>query len=421
MAHQNQTGPGIETASTTTLTNTDWFLANLDTVGNGVLVGLVDASRIAWIGHSRGGEGVVRAYARLRDRDYTPQSFTSDDIRVIASIAPTVFNDVTVSRPYDVRYHILAGSSDGDVTGGPEYAQTQSFRLYQADTGTRSSTYIYGASHEDFDCCGISEGRGPDQLDREDVQVIAKAYLLAVVAEGVDDDPYARAVLTHDPAALPATAFATTVLSTYRDASARVIDDFQHHSEAETASSEAAVTYDVADLYEGPLDDADADLVWTGDDPMNGMTQADGLVDTALGVVFDWQSPAFYRYDLPAELADFSGGRFLSLNACQGTRHPITDDLGAPVGFAVTLVDGAGTSVTRQALSTIAPPYLRRGDGEGEGWSNAFSTVRIPLVDYTAGGTGLDLGDIRAIELEFGGSSGSAEGRLGLDDVEVAP
>ena len=34
-----------------------------------------------------------------------------------------------------VRYHLLAGSSDGDVTGGPDYAETQSFRLYQAATG----------------------------------------------------------------------------------------------------------------------------------------------------------------------------------------------------------------------------------------------------------------------------------------------
>ena len=61
MSHSNETGPGIETASTTTLENTDEFLGALDAIADGALEGHVDARRIAWIGHSRGGEGVVRA------------------------------------------------------------------------------------------------------------------------------------------------------------------------------------------------------------------------------------------------------------------------------------------------------------------------------------------------------------------------
>ena len=140
MAHENDTMPGIETASTTTLTNTDWLLGHLDEVGKGALVGKVDPSRIAWMGHSRGGEGVVRAWKRLVDGDYVPDTFGTDDIRVILSIAPTVFNEVTDSDPAGVRYHLLAGSSDGDVTGGPESPVTQSFRILQAATETRSTT-----------------------------------------------------------------------------------------------------------------------------------------------------------------------------------------------------------------------------------------------------------------------------------------
>ena len=70
MSHRNDVGNGNAaatlTASTTTLTNTDYLLGNLATIGGGVLDGHVDTHRIAFIGHSTGGECVVRAYTRLR-------------------------------------------------------------------------------------------------------------------------------------------------------------------------------------------------------------------------------------------------------------------------------------------------------------------------------------------------------------------
>lgn len=423
MTHQNETQPGIETASTTTLTNTDWFLSNLDTVGDGALVGLVDDTRIAWIGHSRGGEGVVRAYTRLREGAFVPDGYDAEDIRVITSIAPTVFNEVDVSNPYDVRYHLLAGTADGDVTGGPEQPATQSFRLYQAATGTKSSTVIYGASHEDFDCCGRKEGDGPDQLEREVVQVLAQAYLLTVVADGLDADPYARAILSHDPLHLPATPLPGILVSTWRPAEGAIIDDFQDNVALDRASTGAAVTYDVDNVHEGLEDDADRQLTWTGDDPMNGMTQAAGARDEAAGVVFDWTAARMYRYELPSELRDWSGESYLAFNGCQGTRHPLTDELAGPLDLSVTLTDGAGVSVTRSTapVTSIATPYLRGRAGTGKGWSNVYSTVRLPLVDYTAGGTGLDLADIRAVQFDFGADGDAPIGRLGLDDVEVEP
>ena len=63
----------------------------------------------------------------------------------------------------------------------------------------------------------------------------------------------------------------------------------------------------------------------------------------------------------------------------------------------------------------MAPPYLRGGDGEGKGWSNAFSTVRMPLVDFV----GVDLADVRFVRLEYGLDGDAPVGRFGLDDVEV--
>jgi dienelactone hydrolase len=423
MSHENETEPGIETAATTTLTNTDWLLTNVDTVADGALAGLVDATRIGWIGHSRGGEGIVQAYARLVEGDFPSMEFGAEDVRVLASIAPTVFYEVNVSDPSGVRYHLLAGSSDGDVTGSPASPPTQSFRLLQAATRTRSSTYIYGASHEDFNCCGYDDGRGPDQLEREDVQAIAKAYLLAVMAESLDDDPYAAAILARDPMRQPATPFDATVLSTWHGEDAVVVDDFQFSSDLGTASSQAEVVANVTDPTEGKLDDGDGTLTWTAEDPMNGMTQASERTDDAAGVVFGWTSPARFGYRLPERDADWSGATAFSFAACQATRDPNTVALDDDLDLSVTLVDGAGTAVTRsiRPYAVIAAPYQRMFDGDGKGWSNAFTTVRMPLVDFTSDGTGLDLADVREVHLELGGEGQSPLGRIGLDDVEVVP
>ena len=109
------------------------------------------------------------------------------------------------------------------------------------------------------------------------------------------------------------------------------------------------------------------------------------------------------------------------MRACQGTRHPLTVDLGDALAFSVTLTDGAGVSVTRPAVGTAAMPYARTRLGSGEGWSNAYSTVRLPLQDFVVGNTGIDLRDVTEVRFEFGADGDAPEGRLGLDDIEVEP
>lgn len=422
MAHENETQPGIETASQTTLTNTDWLLSHLAEV-DAALVGHVDPTRLAWIGHSRGGEGVVRAYTRLREGDYEPLAFDVEAVRVILSIAPTVFNEVDVSDPYDVRYHLFVGTADGDVTGGPEAGPAQSFRLWQAAEGTASSTSFYGAEHNDFNCCGIHDGSGRDQLEREDLQPMAKAYTLAVLRESLEDDPYARLALSRDPTRVPATPLVARVVNTWRPAERLVIDDFQENPDPARASSGAPVDADVDELFEGALDDGDSTLTWVVDDPMNGMTQAEGEEDEARGVVFSFEAPAFYGWELPGGTRDWSAARTLDLLACQGTRNPLTVELDDELGFAVTLVDGQGREVRRvvDGAGRIPPPYERRGDGEGTGWSNAFTSLRVPLDEFRTDGSALDLSDIASVRLEFAGEDGSPLGRVGLDDVAVEP
>ena len=72
MAHQNNTGPGSHTAAITTIENTDSFFDALPVIASGALQNHVDSSKIMFIGHSRGGDGVVRAYNGLYTGQFSP-------------------------------------------------------------------------------------------------------------------------------------------------------------------------------------------------------------------------------------------------------------------------------------------------------------------------------------------------------------
>jgi hypothetical protein len=428
MSHRNETMPGIETASTTTLTNTDYILGNLATIAGGVLDGHVDAQRVAWVGHSRGGEGVVRAYDRLVEGNFVPTNYTAANIVLVSSIAPTVFNSVDVSDPHDVDYHLLAGAADGDVTGQPDCPQCQFFRLAQRATGSVQVTYVQGASHNDFNCCGFDDGTGPALIGRTAAQRVSKSYYLALFDYYLRDNLATRDYLTRPYYSFRPSGIGSNVVvaNTYREAIAAghfFLDDFQSQTSTTVASSGGAVTATVASLVEGKLDDGDSSLGWNGADPMNGMTQAYDSVDQSRGATFSWSADTFYEIEVPAAQTDFTAVRYLSFRACQISRHPNTVALDGSLDFTVTLFDAAGTSssINIGEYGGINGPYKRTGVGSGAGWANEFVTIRIRLSDFEGDGSGIDLTNIARVRLAFGGENGSDLGALGLDDLELTP
>ena len=90
--------------------------------------------------------------------------------------------------------------------------------------------------------------------------------------------------------------------------------------------------------------------------------------------------------------------------------------------FDVTLRDTSGVTSTINIGAYgggIEEPYQRTGFGGGAGWQNEFEIIRIRLTDFLTNGSPLNLADIEAVRLEFGPSSGSARGRIGLDDITI--
>jgi hypothetical protein len=424
MSHANNTVPGVETASNTTLKNTDHFVGNHAGWFGGALAGHVDTHHIAWIGHSRGGEGVVYAYDRLVEGSYTPDSFTAADIALISSIAPTVFLGVANSDPHEVFYHQLLGSADGDVTGGVDCDLCQSLRIANAGLGPVAVTYLHGASHNAFhNGGGWDDGTGPDRLSTDKVHAVQLATYTALLGwrlQGLEG--LAGWLKTSPDAVRPAGIPDEAIIaSTWRDPptdDVQILDAFQLNKDAELNDAGGAVQWTVTNLVEALMDDRNLALTWNENDPMNGMTAVhrDGF---ERGVVFDWTTDSTYITRIPDGLRDWRTWEVLSLRAAQGTRHPETVAHDGPLGFAVELIDGAERTVRVpiDPYGLVSAPYPRDGLGQGRGWQNEMNTVRVPLRAFVANGTGLDLADIRAVRLVFGTETGAVSGRLVLDDL----
>jgi hypothetical protein len=428
MSHSNNTQPGIETASISTLQNTDYFFANQGSIGGGVLDGHLDEERIIWIGHSRGGEGVARAYDRILDGVYTPTYFSADGLILISSIAPTDFLGTNSSNPHDKAYHLIAGSGDGDVSGSPASDVTQYLHIAARATQFRSITQVQGTGHNEFNCCGFFDFTGPDYIGRAETQIVTKGYYLPLIkfyAEG--NIPAADFLYRQYESFRPPSTDADTVVSIqYRDGEAAgnyVIDDFQTNSALNQSSSGGAVSYTVQNIHEGRLDDANTSFTWTASDPMNGMTYSSSS-DQARGLVFDWSSgqQLYLEFEVPTDARDMTRFDHLSFRACQGTRHPRTIAELSDLNFSVSLRDTSGATSTINIAAYgggVEEPFQRTGSGTGTGWLNEFETIRFRLTDFLTNGSDLDLSNVEAIRFDFGSNSGSNQGRLGFDDLAL--
>ena len=424
MSHTNNTQPGIASASTTTLSNTEYLLANQGTVLGGVLSGHIDRTRIAWIGHSRGGEGVAYAHNRIRTGTYVPTNFQLSDIKLVSSIAPTDFLGPTSSAAIGVPYSLWTGGADSDVNGCADCDLCQTFQLHERATVERYSISLHGVGHGAFHAGAASTfADGPCQLTRQETHSVMKAYLLPMVRTHLFGEEVARECLWRHwegfrGFSLPTTACLVVDLMYRAKAAQRlVVDDFQTNPATNLSSSGGAVVATVASLTEGLLDDADLAFTDLATDPMNGMTLA-GPGDTNRGIVFSAATGTSLVFDLPAAGRDLRDWRRITLRAAQATRNPLTTQTLAPYDFTIAIVDSSGrrAALRVSALSMgLSEPYQRVGCGIGSGWANEFETLRIDTAALARQNPALDLSDVRAIEVLFD----AAPCRLGFDDLAL--
>ena len=430
MSFSNDVGPGIESAADSTLANVNFMLENLDTVQDGDFEDLIAIDQMIWVGHSRGGEGVVRAYDRLVDGTTTSPNFSASDIQLISSIAPTDFLGTADSDPHDVNYHLWVGGADNDVNGCAAVDIVQPFHLLDRAENQRQSISLHGVGHADFhNGGGSSVATGPCLVGRTNTHNLMRGYILPLFVYNLTGDLAAKDFLTRqwedfNPIGAPSQNPCVVVDLTFHEgieSGKRVIDDFQSNPDLALASSGAVVTTGSLLMFEGRFDDADADFT-ASNDPFNGFTQG-SATDTTAGVTFQFSNTdAFISYELQPADRDWTGFETLSFRAAQAPRRSETMAVLGDFIFDVQITDGSGNSsvVSIGAYGGgIEEPYQRFGCGIGIGWAAEMETIRLPIRNYLTGGTGVDLSDIRTIDFLFGPSHGEGSGLLGLDDIEL--
>lgn len=455
MSHQNNTMPGSHTAATSTLQNTDYILANQAVIGGGVLNGHIDGHEIVWIGHSRGADGVARAYDQLFTGATTPAQFAIGDIRLVCSMAPVDFGgwagaQPTLggvgngSNPHNANFSLLVAQADSDVNGCASTPEVYWYALHERATDRRQSMSMYGVGHGDLhDGTGGAFASGPNLIGRATTHDIMRGYLLALVSYHIKGDVPSRDFLWRQyeafrPVGAPTTA-GVVVNMTLKDGAASgkyVIDDFQNQSFASPnlATSGANVTVGVQAFVEGRADDANDDFTDSINDPFNGFTY-DSFSGSApfrsdsFACVFSFDGAANYElaYDLStaAGRPDFVDYAFLSFRAAQGTRHPLTTAVLGDLTFSVALEDETGHQSTINIGAYgggVEEPYQRNTGpvcGIGNGWNSEYEVTRIRLTDFLNNGSGIDLSRVRKVVFRFGPAYGSAQGRIAIDDIEL--
>ncbi len=129
----------------------------------------VDLSRIALMGHSRGGEAIAVAAAFNRLPRYPDDARVifnfGFDIKTLVAIAPVdgQYRPADQGTPLtDINYLVLHGAHDADVSTFMGQRQFQRIQFTKPGVWRKSAIYIYRANHGQFNTVWGSSNVGPE-------------------------------------------------------------------------------------------------------------------------------------------------------------------------------------------------------------------------------------------------------------------
>ncbi len=423
MSHQN------EPPEATLLGHIDAFLDQQSTIASGALEGKIDQHRMTWIGHSWGAVNTVIQYNRLVTGDFLPTHYSAEDVVLISSMLPPAGPREDGALPGNVNFHLWTASGDSQVGGNAGCNICQTYQLHDRAQGFRMSTTVQGTGHAWFHDGTEQWGdwfEGPCPIGKEGTHLVQLGLLLPLIkhfSEGnvPATDFFWRQYESFHPIGVDLADPCFVVSNECRvDSTAGLfyIDDFQTEYSLDSSSSGGEVTYTVNNVTEGIMEDNNSTFYSDYSDPFNGSTRS-GEGDNSRGVVFDWTDQnQYFQWEVVAEARDFRDFQFISFRAEQVTQHPNTLFETGDETFCLTLVDATGTSSSINIGAYgggLEQPYLRFG-----GWHNEMERVRIPVNDFLAGDTGLDLRNIAVVRMDVGPDFGSPRGRIVVDELMLS-
>ncbi len=389
--------------------------------------GVVDMSRIALIGHSRGGEAAAIAAAFNRLPYHPDNANLSWDfnfgIRSVIAIAPSDQQYSPADQPTpltDINYLVIQGAHDADLStySGLRQYQRVAFTDPQADW-FKAGVYIHAANHSQFNTSwGERDMSGPrgwllntaPLLDPESQRQIARLYISAFLDATLRGEDAYRPIFEDYRNAgdwLPPTLY----MNQYQDASFRLIAGFQEDIDLTTG------TLPGVRLAGNELSS------WREE----GMEFRTDRAQENQAVFLRWNSnDACYTVSLPNTLAaDWSLGdrhilQFSLANADD-------EDFNTLLDFTILLTDSNGESVAMR-LTRFAPllPQFPAQFTRWPWWEELryeqpsepiLQTFRLPLSAFAAANPDLNLSQLVEIKFLF---NLSKNGEIYLDHVGIA-
>lgn len=410
-------------------------------------------NNIGLIGHSRGGEAVVRAAKDIVLLSASQVPVDLRDINAIISLAPTDLWDEE-NLIQDVPYFVLYGSKDGDVSGDIDdtilypfrqngevgIVGTGGFSLYDRakNQSEKAMTFVYGATHNGFITDNHDYSPLFPSLETEIIQSkITFAYMNAFFRKHLKQENIWNSVIKGDH--IPLSIQKKDIYHQYKNMNTSQIKEIQIFdgisSIPSQISTSGGVTIRLTEFdrrvtssvtYVDPVSGS----TLTTTKPVSGIypyiytTNNIKRIDkysphAKKGLYVDYTAAGEIYFNQITSGLDISNYNFISFRISQVVL-PVTGTYNNLSLIEVSLKDTSNVSNQTKLKKTIPAPdlrgptkgYLSSGDPDKESITkSALLTVRIPLSEFVS----VDLIHIKQVSFIIP-SIGS--GAFILDDLE---
>jgi dienelactone hydrolase len=409
----------------------------------------IDMERLALIGHSRGGEavGIAAAFNKL---EYYPddasQVFNFDfNLRGVIAIAPVYGQYEPRSRPTpvtDVNYFTIHGDMDGDVQSFEGAAQYSRVNFSGDEYKFRSSLYVVGANHGQFNTTweNLDTGRFyawsldlSRIMPRDAQRTVAKVYFSAFL-ESVFNDNKDYLPLFKDARFGSQWLPNTFYINQFSDSEERVIVDFEHdldlttldNGRGEITTENMTRWYEVGNkLKYDELDTHSVVLAWdkgvTGNDAQPSVSFSVGNLFTGVGqqsLVLSLSAsdistkPTGWKEDQGSQEED----------DLPPADQEDTNDL---LDWTIELTDAAGNIATAPlSIDSELYPLVKAIPGRAEFLDNTepteilFRRFSLPLASFNSDSSDFNATWLSRIRFLFERSS---KGAIILDNISLSP
>jgi hypothetical protein len=377
------------------------------------------------MGHSRGGEGIVRQYI-LNQSLGSPYG-----IKAVLPLAPVDFTRPIING---VPLAVILPYDDGDVDDLQGVHFYDDARYNQAgDLAPKFTFLVNGAVHNFFNTVwspggfpgGFDDNYYPADLRLTQAQeravgnVYMSAFFRAFLGHEAQFLPMLRGDVPPPPSAQTDQVFVDYLgpdSPTFR----RDVNRIASAANLTVNTLGGAVTTGGLSVYETRGGNTRFESVMPGESLSRQPHNTPSAISTKAGLrqlALEWRNTlnAFYQNDLPAGSRDVSGFYALQFRASVNYSDP-DNKVEAPQDFTVVLTDGNGNSAATRASLWSRDLYYPFGPNVDPGFPvprEFLNTVRIPLTAFQ----GINLADVRSIRFNF---DQRAEGFAFLDDLAFA-